>query len=106
VSHGSRGRLLALLGPAGGRLVVTGHVHQSLRHVAGGLDHVWAPTSWALLPDRIQARVGDKIVGVVALTLHDDGRVDSKVQRPAGIRQGTLGEDVEVPFDGLPPALL
>ncbi|HZM31983.1 MAG TPA: metallophosphoesterase [Acidimicrobiales bacterium] len=104
VSQVSRDRLLALLAPAGGRLVVTGHVHQAMRHVADGLDHVWAPTSWALLPDRIQARVGDKVVGVVALTLHDDGRVDSEVQRPSGIRQGTLGDDVEVPFEGLPPA--
>jgi 3',5'-cyclic AMP phosphodiesterase CpdA len=106
VSERSRDRLLALLGQAGGRLVVTGHVHQSLRHVAGSLDHVWVPTSWAVLPDRVQAPVGDKIVGVVALTLHDDGRVDSVVQVPAGIHQGTLGDDVDVPFDGLPPTLL
>jgi hypothetical protein len=57
-----------------------------------------------VLPDEFQAPVGDKVVGVLALTLHDDGRVDSSVQRPAGLRQITDGVDVATPYDGLPPA--
>ena len=43
-------------------------------------------------------------IGVLALALHDDGRVDSSVQRPAGLRQATIGVDVVTPYDGLPPA--
>jgi 3',5'-cyclic AMP phosphodiesterase CpdA len=105
VAPGSRARLRSLLAGSGGRLVLTGHIHQSLRHTGGdGVDHAWVPTSWAVLPDEFQAPVGDKVVGVLALTLHDDGRVDSSVQRPAGLRQATIGVDVVTPYDGLPPA--
>ena len=39
------------------------HVHQALRRDRDGLAHVWVPSSWAALPDRIQASIGAKRVG-------------------------------------------
>jgi 3',5'-cyclic AMP phosphodiesterase CpdA len=100
----ARARLRSLLAGTGGRLVVSGHIHQSLRHTdSEGLDHLWAPTSWAVLPDDIQSLVGHKVVGVLDLTLHDDGRVDSAVRVPAGVRQATIGLDVDSPYGELPP---
>jgi hypothetical protein len=100
----ARARLRSLLAGTGGRLVVSGHIHQSLRHTdSEGLDHLWAPTAWAVLPDDIQSVVGHKIVGVLDLTLHDDGRVDSAVRVPAGVRQATIGLDVDSPYGELPP---
>jgi hypothetical protein len=56
-----------------------------------------------VLSDGLQARVGDKVVGVLALTLHDDGRVDTAVQRPAGVRQAMLGIDAGDPYERVPP---
>jgi hypothetical protein len=60
---------------------------------------VWAPTTWAVLPDRIQAPYGAKRCGVVALTLVSDGRTLASLEEPAGMRQITLGDDVPDPYD-------
>jgi hypothetical protein len=99
VPEPARSRLLRLLLRAGGRpLVVSGHVHQCLRHSADGVDHLWVPATWASLPDRIQPPVGVKLVGIVALTLHDDGRHDVELQHPGGLRQATAGVDVDDPY--------
>ena len=95
----ARARLLSALAAFGGRLVVSGHVHQVLRHTHGGLDHVWAPTTWAVLPDGVQPRVGRKVPGVVELTLHDDGRVDVATPIPRGMRPLVLGVDIDDPYD-------
>jgi 3',5'-cyclic AMP phosphodiesterase CpdA len=98
----ARRRLLDLLDRAGARLVVSGHVHQALRHDLSGAAHVWAPSTWAVLPDDIQPVVGDKTPGVVELTLHDDGRADVEVRVPAGMGRYVLGIDAVDPYD---PAL-
>jgi len=103
VPEPARSRLLHLLRRTGGRpLVVSGHVHQCLSHACDGIDHVWAPATWASLPDRIQPPVGVKLVGVVALTLHDDGHHDVELQHPGGIRHATAGVDVEDPYARVP----
>jgi 3',5'-cyclic AMP phosphodiesterase CpdA len=103
VPEPARTRLLQLLRRAGGHpLVVSGHVHQCLRHLAGGIDHVWAPATWASLPDSIQPPVGAKLVGVVALTLHDDGRHDVELQHPGGLRRVIAGVDVDDPYARVP----
>jgi 3',5'-cyclic AMP phosphodiesterase CpdA len=99
VPEPARTRLLRLLVQAGGRpVVVSGHVHQWLRHSRDGIDHVWAPATWATLPDHIQAPVGDKLIGVLALTLHEDGRHDVELQHPGGLRHVTLGVEVDDPY--------
>jgi 3',5'-cyclic AMP phosphodiesterase CpdA len=92
-----RRRLLALLDgrPA---IVVSGHVHQQLRHESAGVAHVWAPTRWAVLPDEMQPSVGDKTCGLVELGLHDDGRADVAAFAPQGLRHLTLGIDATDPY--------
>jgi 3',5'-cyclic AMP phosphodiesterase CpdA len=92
-------RLLTLLAAATERpLVVSGHVHQYLQHERDGITHVWAPATWATLPDRIQPPVGDKVIGVLALTLHDDGRHEVELHHPGGRREAMLGVDVDDPY--------
>jgi 3',5'-cyclic AMP phosphodiesterase CpdA len=98
VPAASRDRLLALLDAAPPAVVVTGHVHQRLRHQRAGTTHVWAPTTWAVLPDDLQAPVGEKTCGVVELTLHDDGRADVATLAPPGLRSFTFGVDAVDPY--------
>jgi 3',5'-cyclic AMP phosphodiesterase CpdA len=104
VPPAARARLLDVLEPVDARLVVSGHVHESLRHRTAGLDHVWAPTTWAVVPDRLQSAVGRKLTGLVELTLHDDGRVDVRPAAPPGVRHHVFGEDVADPYGLVPPA--
>jgi 3',5'-cyclic AMP phosphodiesterase CpdA len=85
-------RLAPLLAAAGVRVVVSGHVHQWLRHEPDGRLHLWAPTTWAVLPDGWQPAVGEKRTGALELALHDDGRVDVALIRPTGLRQQVLGD--------------
>jgi 3',5'-cyclic AMP phosphodiesterase CpdA len=54
------------------RLVVSGHTHQYLDTCADGIRHLWMPSSAFVLPDSMQARVGEKVVGVGVLDLGDD----------------------------------
>jgi 3',5'-cyclic AMP phosphodiesterase CpdA len=100
VPEPARSRLLRLMSAAADRpMVVSGHVHQYLQHERDGVTHVWAPATWATLPDQIQPPVGAKVVGVLALTLHDDGRHEVELQHPAGRREVTLGVDVDDPYE-------
>jgi hypothetical protein len=54
------------------RIVFSGHTHQALDFVAGGVRHVWVPSSGFVIDDSLQAPVGNKQVGIGLLTLHDD----------------------------------
>jgi len=54
------------------RLVISGHTHQYLDVVASGVRHVWMPSSGFVLPDEMQARVGEKLVGIGLLELGDE----------------------------------
>ncbi len=101
VPEPARSRLLWLLAVmAGGPVVVvSGHVHQYLRHERDGIAHVWAPATWASLPDRLQPPVGAKVVGLLDLTLYDNGRHRVALRHPAGRRLVTLGVDVEDPYE-------
>jgi 3',5'-cyclic AMP phosphodiesterase CpdA len=95
--------LLDLLGTVDVRLVVSGHIHQRFRHVHSGLDHLWVPTTWAVIPDALQRRVGDKVPGVTELVLHDDGRFDVATSQPPGVRRYVIGEDIESPYGPIEP---
>ena len=59
-----RGPLRATL-----RAVVSGHTHQSLDVTEDGVRHLWIPSSGFVLPDEMQARVGEKVVGIGVLEL-------------------------------------
>jgi 3',5'-cyclic AMP phosphodiesterase CpdA len=51
------------------RLVVSGHTHQYLDTVVSDVRHVWMPSSGFVLPDEMQVRVGEKLVGIGVLEL-------------------------------------
>lgn len=51
------------------RMVVTGHTHQYLDVSDDGVRHVWVPSSAFVLPDQMQPRLGEKVVGLGLLTL-------------------------------------
>jgi len=95
----ARARLTALCDAADVRMVVSGHVHQSLRHEAGGRTHLWAPTTWATIADDRQVPVGSKVPGVLELWLDGDGASDAVVRHPAGVRPRTIGVDAANPYE-------
>jgi 3',5'-cyclic AMP phosphodiesterase CpdA len=55
------------------RVVVSGHTHQYLDVVEGGVRHVWMPSSGFILPDHMQPRVGEKLVGIGMLDFKAEG---------------------------------
>ena len=71
--HAESARWL-LDGPLRGalRLVVSGHTHQAMDFVAGGVRHVWVPSSGFVISDALQQPVGRKTVGIGWLSLSAD----------------------------------
>ena len=55
------------------KLVVSGHTHQCLDITARGVRHVWLPSSGFILPDDIQVRIGEKLVGIGLLEFNEGG---------------------------------
>ena len=51
------------------RLVVSGHTHQYLDTTLDGVRHVWMPSTAFILPDHVQTRLGEKLVGIGLLDL-------------------------------------
>jgi len=45
-------------------MVFSGHTHQHLDLQGPGVRHVWVPSSAFVLPDDMQVRVGEKVVGI------------------------------------------
>ena len=58
----------------------------------------YATATWASLPDRLQPPVGAKVVGLLDLTLYDNGRHRVALRHPAGRRRVTPGVDVADPY--------
>jgi len=54
------------------RMVVSGHTHQYLDVIEDGVRHVWMPSSGFILPDHMQLRIGEKLVGIGMLDFKDD----------------------------------
>lgn len=77
VSQAAASRLLH--GPLGPtlRLVVSGHMHQHMDEERGGVRHVWLPSTAFVIPDELQHRVGEKLVGLGLLHLDSpQARID------------------------------
>ncbi len=90
----ARDRLRALLaGIPRHPLVLSGHVHQYRALELDGTAHVWAPTTWAALPDSWQATIGTKRCGILQLGLSETGAADHRLVAPEGLRQLVVGED-------------
>ncbi len=54
------------------RLVVSGHIHQYLDLWVKGVRHLWMPSTAFILPDEMQTRIGEKLVGIGLLELGED----------------------------------
>ncbi len=91
-------RVMSMTTAARVRLVLSGHVHQWRRFERDGVLHVWAPTAWAVLPDDVQAVLGEKVCGALELVLGDDGAVSVELIRPAGFHHYVGGVDVPSPY--------
>lgn len=91
-------RLRSVLAGTPVRAVVSGHVHQYRRHELGGVPQVWAPTTWAVLPEPLQPVIGEKTCGLLALSLEADGTVAAGLRRPPGLSQLVLGRDIADPY--------
>ncbi len=92
-----RARLAELLEPA---LVISGHVHQYRLLHLDGTDHLWAPTTWAVLPDQVQPTFGEKVCGIVSLELGTGTRTPPQPEliEPEGLAQLTLTSDLPDPY--------
>ena len=66
-------------------------MHQFRSLEFDGRSHVWAPTTWAILPDSWQRTIGTKRCGVVHFELSDT--VTHRLVEPDGLRQLVIGED-------------
>ena len=90
-----RDRLAGLLGAP---LVISGHVHQYRLLQLDGTDHLWAPTTWAVLPDRVQPTFGAKRCGIVSLELAAGSPPRHEFIEPQGLAQLTLTSDLPDPY--------
>ena len=79
-------------------LVISGHVHQSRILSIDGSQHLWVPTTWAVLPDHAQPVLGTKRSGVISLEFANQLPLRPELYEPAGIRQLTLTADVRDPY--------
>lgn len=78
----ARSRMQTMLDRGSVRLFASGHVHQA--RVLTSAGHVWAPSTWASIPDTSQPVIGTKLVGVVEHDLDRDG---------CGVQPGRLPGD-------------
>ena len=79
-------------------LVLSGHVHQYRVFDLAGVRHAWAPTTWAVLPERFQQTVGAKRCGVMVFAFDGAGVPDAPMVEPPGLGQFVLGDDIESPY--------
>jgi hypothetical protein len=94
----ARDRLARLFGGTPPALVMSGHVHQYRLLRLDGTDHLWVPTTWAVLPDRAQPVLGAKRCGVVSLTLTAGTPAQQEFIEPHGLEQLTVSIDLPDPY--------
>jgi 3',5'-cyclic AMP phosphodiesterase CpdA len=93
----ARERLWERVKEAGVAAVLSGHVHQSRSLEVDGVMQLWAPTTWAVLPDAMQRTVGAKRCGLMEIELPDDGPLLHRVVEPDGMAQLVVSEGVPYP---------
>jgi len=94
----ARDRLRGLHGPTRPALVMSGHVHQYRLLRLDRTDHLWAPSTWAVLPDQVQPTLGAKRCGIVSLDLASGTSPEPLLVEPDGIAQLTVGTDIPDPY--------
>ncbi|MCP3990240.1 MAG: metallophosphoesterase [Actinomycetia bacterium] len=97
VTEPARSRLQAMYANGRVEVVVSGHVHQWRSLTLDSAHHVWAPSTWATLPDSFQPIIGTKTVGLVELDLDQPDQASLVV--PADMQQAIVGETIPVPYD-------
>jgi 3',5'-cyclic AMP phosphodiesterase CpdA len=93
----ARDRLWERARAAGVHTVLSGHVHQSRALQVDGVTQLWAPTTWAVLPEKVQRTIGAKRCGVMELELPDDGGLVHEVVEPDGMAQLVISEEMPYP---------
>ncbi|HEY1650410.1 MAG TPA: hypothetical protein VGG09_00880 [Acidimicrobiales bacterium] len=78
---------------------MSGHVHQLRQLDVAAMTHLWATTTWAVLPDWLQAPIGAKRCGILVLGLPALGDLEFEWVEPEGMVQLTLGEDIPSPYE-------
>jgi len=91
-------RLARLFGGTPPALVMSGHVHQYRLLRLDGTDHLWVPTTWAVLPDHVQPVLGAKRCGIVSLALATGTPAEQELIEPDGFEQLTLTVDLPDPY--------
>jgi len=94
----ARDRLARLFGGTPPALVMSGHVHQYRLLRLDGTDHLWVPTTWAVLPDQVQPVSGAKRCGIVSLTLTTGTPAKQELIEPDGLEQLTVTVDLPDPY--------
>ncbi len=94
----ARDGLTDLFGDRPLALVISGHVHQYRRLQLAGTDHLWAPTTWAVVPDDVQPVLGTKRCGIASVTFTPAALPEATFAEPDGIVQVTVGEDIPDPY--------
>jgi 3',5'-cyclic AMP phosphodiesterase CpdA len=92
-----RDRLWETVRAAGAEAVLSGHVHQSRVLRLNGVTQLWAPTTWAVLPDSLQRTIGSKRCGLLELHLPEEGPCARHVVEPAGMAQLVIPDGVAYP---------
>ena len=80
---------------------MSGHLHQARSAVVGAATQVWAPSTWAVLPETSQPSLGDQRCGLLSLVLADDGSFIPAFAEPAGLCQQTVDARLLEPPTGL-----
>lgn len=91
-------RLTALFGDAPPALVLSGHVHQYRTLTLDRTDHLWVPTTWAVLPEKAQPVLGIKRCGIVSLTFDADPKPGPELIEPPGLGQFMITRDLPDPY--------
>jgi 3',5'-cyclic AMP phosphodiesterase CpdA len=97
VASPSRDRLWDRTRNAGAEAVLSGHVHQARAFQVDGVTQLWAPTTWAVLPEDMQRTIGTKQCGLLELELPDDGPLVHEFVVPDGTTQHQISPDLPYP---------
>jgi len=96
----ARDRLSSLFADRPPALFISGHVHQSRQLRLDGTTHIWAPTTWAVLPDDAQPVFGAKRCGLLSLSFGPGPAPEPDFREPVGIRHLIQSTDIPDPYQG------
>lgn len=97
VPQQAREQLLQILKAYDLRFVISGHTHQYRRTQVAGVEHIWVPSTAFCIPDAVQEPIGQKIVGVMLLTLDENSHHATVVNIEGMQRHNLLDQTVVYP---------